>query len=108
MIREDMMKHFKTGQGKKIEQIQDQEEEFIQVLSGCDTSNDSDDNVKNKQMLRSLEKNPGMQMARKNNYMSAQAQQQTTTMINTNGANVASASKGAKPERKELQEIKLI
>ena len=62
-------------------------------------------------MLRSLEKNPGMQMARKNNnYMSQQAQQQTAshTMINTNSANVASPSKAAKPERKELQEIKLI
>lgn len=29
-------------------------------------------------------------------------------MINTNSANVASPSKAAKPERKELQEIKLI
>ena len=41
------------------------------MLSGCDTSNDSVDNIKNKKILRSLEKNPGMQMARKSNFVGA-------------------------------------
>jgi len=51
-----------------LQQIQTaEEEEFIHVLSGCDTSNDSCENVKNKNILRSLEKKPGTQMARKSN-----------------------------------------
>ena len=87
---EESAKLFKTAQGKKVRQIQTaEEEEFMQMLSGCDTSNDSGDNVKNKNILRSLEKNPGTQMARKTNFI---------------------AGKQTKPEakQKELQEIKLI
>ena len=82
--------HFKTTQGKKVRQIQTaEEEEFMQMLSGCDTSNDSCDNVKNKNILRSLEKNPGTQMARKTNFIAGKQSKQD-------------------PKAKESKEIKLM
>lgn len=62
------MKHFKTGEGKKIGQIADNEAEFIQVLSGCDSDNndESNGNIKMLPNMRSHEKKtPGMQMSRK-------------------------------------------
>ena len=55
--------HFKTGEGTKIDQIKDNEAEFMQVLSGCDTSNESQgNNIKKLHSRTTFNKTPGMKM----------------------------------------------
>ena len=57
-------KHFKMRDGKKMSQIRDsnEEAEFMQVLSGCDSSNGSDRHLPSMHAMTSKGKTPGMRM----------------------------------------------